>query len=212
MQNPTKINSKISAHTYIFAFAMSYKVKNICPLDDLCDIRFGYHATPSSTGVIPYLQIRHFNEEGHLADRALEMIDLDEKSRPHLLQEGDVLFVGKGNRLFSWEYNSTIGPLVASSTFFVLRADKTKILPSFLATLLNSPPFKAHLQQLGAGTNIFSIRKSELGAIELPIPPMDRQEKISTLAKAYQEEIRLAQQILDQKQLLFKGILTSLLK
>lgn len=191
---------------------MPYKDKNIRTLEDVCDIRFGYHAIPLSTGAIPYLQIRHFNEDGHLADQPLELIDLDEKSKPHLLQEGDVLFVGKGNRLFAWQYDSTMGPLVASSTFFVLRADMTKILPSFLTTILNAPAFKAHLQQLGAGTNIFSIRKSELGAMELPIPSMDRQEKISTLAKAYQEEIRLAQQVLDQKQLLFKGILTSLLK
>ncbi len=203
---------KISAHAFIFAFAMPYKVKKVHNLEDVCDIRFGYHATPSPVGAIPYLQIRHFNEDGHLAYQPLEMIDLDEKSHAHLLQEGDVLFVGKGNRLFAWQYDSTLGPLVASSTFFVLRADKTKVLPSYLTTILNDPAIKAHLQHLGAGTNIFSIRKSELGAVEIPIPPMDRQEKISAMADLYQEEVRLAQHVLEQKQLLFKGVLSSLLK
>lgn len=191
---------------------MSYKDNKIATLDDVCEIRFGYHTVPSSTGAIPYLQIRHFNEAGQLQDQSLELIDLDEKSQAHLLREGDVLFVGKGNRLFAWQYNSSIGPLVASSTFFVLRADKTKILPSYLKTILNVPAIKAHLQQLGAGTNIFSIRKSELGAIELSIPSMDRQEKISAMADLYQEEVRLAQQVLEQKQLLFKAVLSSLLK
>jgi len=191
---------------------MPYNAKKITTLEDVCDIRFGYHATPSSTGANPYLQIRHFNEDGHLEDQTLEMIDLDEKSNAHLLQEGDVLFVGKGNRLFAWQYDSSRGPLVASSTFFVLRADQTKILPSYLTTILNVQTIKAHLQQLGAGTNIFSIRKSELGAVELPIPPIIRQKKISAMADLHQEEIRLAQQVLEQKQLLFKGVLSSLLK
>lgn len=191
---------------------MPYKDKKTYILKDVCDISFGYHAPSSSAGGIPYLQIRHFNEDGHLADQPLEMIDLDDKSIAHLIQEGDVLFVGKGNRLFAWQYDSSLGPLVASSTFFVLRPDKTKILPSYLTTILNTSAIKAQLQQLGAGTNIFSIRKSELGAVELPIPTIDRQEKISAMADLYQEEIILAQQVLEQKQLLFKGVLSSLLK
>ena len=191
---------------------MSYKAKKTYNLDYVCGIRFGYHATPKATGAITYLQIRHFNDDGQLADQSTELIDLDEKSSAHLLQEGDVLFVGKGTRLFAWQYDSTLGPLVASSTFFVLRADKTKVLPSYLTTILNDPAIKAHLQHLGAGTNIFSIRKSELGAVELPIPSMERQKKISAMADLYQKEIRLTQQVLEQKQLLFKDVLSSLLK
>lgn len=177
----------------------------------VCNIRFGLYAEPSPTGTAGYLQVRQFTDDGKLTNETDEFLDVDDKVKPHLLVDGDVLFVGKGNRLFSWRYHNT-GTSVASSIFFVLQPDKNILSPDYLVALLNAPQSKAAFQQLGSGTNIYSIRKSELGAFEIPLPPMYQQMRIAALAKLHQQEIELSQKLLSQKQKLYSAIISKIIK
>jgi restriction endonuclease S subunit len=156
--------------------------------------------------------VRHFTEDGRQIVPADEFIDVNKKTEGHLLKEGDVLFVGKGNRLFSWCYHQTDQPAVASSIFFVLRPDTRAVYPEYLSAILNAPQSKATFQQLGGGTNIFSIRKSELGAFQIPLPPMQQQKRIAALALLHQQEIALAQKLIAQKQTLYTALISKLIK
>lgn len=178
----------------------------------ISDIRFGLYTQPDPSGSTAYLQARQFSEDGRLTSQADEFINLDKKAEPHLLKEGDVLFAGKGNRLFSWCYHQTDQPAVASSIFFVLRPDERVVYPQYLAAILNTPKSKASFQQIGAGTNIFSIRKSELGAFEIPLPSMQQQKRIAALTQLHQREIAVAQQLIAQKQNLYTAIISKLVK
>lgn len=181
-------------------------------LASVCDIRFGFYAQPEPSGSTVYLQVRQFSDDGRLKTEADEFINLDKKAEPHLLKKGDVLFVGKGNRLFSWCYHQEGQPAVASSIFFVLRPDERVVYPEYLAAILNAPKSKATFQQIGAGTNIFSIRKSELGAFEIPLPSMQQQKGIAALAQLHQHEIAVAQQLIERKQNLYTAIISKLVK
>ncbi len=161
---------------------------------------------------MPYLQVRQFDEEGILKEEANEFVKLDNKARQHQLVDGDVLFVGKGSRLFAWCYRQSAGPYIASSIFFVLHPLTKIIYPEYLSAILNAPQSKAFFMQIGGGTNIFSIRKSELGAFEIPVPPMSEQMKIAALAALHQEEIELAKQLIEQKQNFYTAIISKLIK
>lgn len=178
----------------------------------ISDIRFGLYAQPESTGSAAYLQARQFSDDGRLTAEADEFINIDKKAEPHLLNDGDVLFVGKGNRIFSWCYHQTDQPAVASSIFFVLRPDLSVVHPDYLAAILNAPPSKAAFQQIGGGTNILSIRKSELGAFQIPLPSLQQQKRVAALAQLHQKEIALAQQLILQKQNLYTAIISKLIK
>lgn len=182
------------------------------PIATISDIRIGFPGQPEAEGNIPFLQLRQFDNEGNLIAGANDFIKLDEKSQPHLLREGDVLFVGKGFRLLAWCYSNDDTPTVASSSFFVLRPNKNKIHPGYLAAFLNAPQTQASLKQLGGGTNIFSIRKSELGAFQIPLLPMDRQKKVAALATLHQQQIQLAKELIEQKQNLYRAIISKLIK
>ena len=181
-------------------------------LNKVSYIRFGFYTQALESGNVPYLQVRQFDEYGILKVDDDHFIDLDQKSESHLLKDGDVLFVGKGNRLFAWCYRETAGPHIASSIFFVLRPDQKIIYPEYLTAFLNAPQTKFLFQQLGAGTNIFSIRKSELGALEIPLLPITTQRKVAALAILHQQDILLAQKLNTQKQELYKSIISKLIK
>lgn len=174
------------------------------------EIKFGLHSQSEESGDAAYLLVRQFDDFGRLVNKASDFIKLDEKSAQHLLKDGDVLFVGKGNRLFAWCYRNDIGPAIASSVFFVLRPDQQKVYPEYLATMLNRPQSKAVFMQIGGGTNIFSIRKSELGAFEIPLPSMKKQKQIAAIAALHQEELHLLQQLIDKKINLYTGTISKL--
>jgi restriction endonuclease S subunit len=179
---------------------------------EVSNIRFGLYGQPEPGGSVAYLQARQFNDDGRLTAQTDEYINIDKKNEGHLLRNGDVLFVGKGNKLFSWCYEHIGQPAVASSIFFVLRPDTHLINPQYLATILNAPQSKGIFQQIGGGTNIFSIRKSELGAFQIPLPPMHQQKRIAALAELHRQEIELAQQIISHKQNLYTAIIAKLIK
>jgi restriction endonuclease S subunit len=187
-------------------------MSNLTRISEISYIRFGLYAEPETTGNAAYLQVRQFNEDGRLINQADEYINIDKKTQEHVLRDGDVLFVGKGNRLFSWCYKQTDQPAVASSIFFVLRPDTNLVYPEYLAAILNAPQSKAVFQKIGSGTNILSIRKSELGAFQIPLLAMEQQKKIASLAELHQKEIELAQQLIAQKQALYTSIISKLIK
>jgi restriction endonuclease S subunit len=187
-------------------------MKKIQSVADISNIRFGLYSQPVRNGTVAYIQVRQFNDDGIQIATADEYINIDTKNEMHLLQEGDVLFVGKGSRLFAWCYNEVEGPAVASSIFFVLTPDQKQIYPQYLAAILNAPQTKAAFLHLGSGTNIFSIRKSELAAYQIPLLPMHQQKKIAALAGLHQKEVELAQKLIAQKQNLYTAIISKLIK
>lgn len=181
-------------------------------ISQLCDIRFGFYSQPVTGGAIAYLQARQFSDDGRQIVPADEYINIDEKVEAHILREGDILFVGKGNRLFAWCYRQADQPAIASSIFFVLRPNTKILYPQYLSAILNTPQSKAAFSQIGSGTNIFSIRKSELGAFQVPLPPMEQQKRVAAFARLHQQEIELAQELIAQKKKLYTAIISKLMK
>ncbi len=181
-------------------------------IGNIAHIRFGLHVMPEERGNLLYLQVRQFDDEGRWMPAYSEFINLDERNEDYLLRDGDVLFVAKGGRLFAWCYRETLGPAVASSIFLILRPDQARIFPDYLATVLNSPQYKSVFRQLGGGTNIFSIRKAELGAIEISLPSLKRQKQIAGFAAGYLEELRIREEIIHQKKELYRIIISQVIR
>lgn len=187
-----------------------YKMHKL--LKDIAQIKTGFPGQPDSVGTIPFIQLRQFNDDGILTSLEPEFIKLDEKSQPHLLRNGDVLLVAKGNRLFATVFENEQIPTVASSSFFVITPNTKIVYPDYLAAIFNAPQTKKALHQLGAGSNIFSIRKSELEDFEIPIPPLIKQKQIAKVAALHLQEIELANQIITQKKELYKAIISKIIK
>lgn len=196
----------------IFNYYKILQIKMKVSLETISDIKIGFPGLPEKEGRIPFLQVRQFDDEGKLIAKTEDFIKLDERTLPHLLKDGDVLFVAKGFRLFAWCYENDDVPSVASSSFFVIRTKKDQLHPGYLAAFLNAPQTQAVLTQLGGGTNIFSIRKSELGAFQIPLLPMAKQKKVAALSELHQKDIQLRKEIIGQKRNLYRAIISKLIK
>lgn len=213
LQHSTK-NKFVYLHQYALFLHLqdSTIIKMNKALKDIAQIKTGYPGQPEKDGTIPFLQLRQFNEDGIMVINNAELIKLDEKSQPHVLRNGDVLLVAKGNRLFASVFTNEYTPTVASSSFFVITPNTKFVYPDYLSAILNAPQIKTSLLQLGGGTNIFSIRKSELGAFEIPLLPMAKQKRVAALAALHQKEIQIEKDLIIQKQILYTAIISKLIK
>lgn len=180
-------------------------------LGDVAQLQFGVYEKPGIKGNAAYLQAKHFDDGGKLKVPVDSFLKVSKKNENHLLEGGDVLFVGKGFRNFAWTYSPAFGPAVASSIFFVLKPDKAQVLPEFLTALLNAPQTQAYMQSLGAGSSIPSIRKSELDAFALHLPSLEVQEKVVEIARLQEQDIELSKRIIAEKQKVYQSVINRLI-
>lgn len=181
-------------------------------LKNITTIQFGYYEKPKDEGSTRYLQVKHFNESGLLSSEIKEWIEITDKSENHLLEDGDIVFVGKGMRNFAWKYSADMGNMIASSVFFVIKPKAELVDADYLTTIFNSTKYQSFFSSLGAGSSIPSIRKTELEAVEVPLPPIEIQKKIAKLNELHYEEIRLAGKLIDEKNKLFQAVINDILK
>jgi len=180
-------------------------------LKDIANIQFGHYAQPSKDGTIPYLQAKHFATDGQYSHNNDTFLEQDEKVIANLLQEGDVLFAGKGFRFFATEYKKEFGKAVASSIFFVIKPSVKKIIPAYLASVLNMPKNLLHFQQSGAGSSIPSIRKNELADFVINLIPFEQQQKVVALQELYLKDLLLTENLTKQKYILYQTAIAKII-
>lgn len=172
---------------------------------------FGLYAKPTDTGSVPYLQAKHFDDWGSITTPVDTFVEKSAKTKSHFLEHGDILLVGKGLRNFAWAYKEDFGLAIASSTFFVLKIDTSRVLPEFLALILNLPESKSHFETLGAGSSVPSIRKSEVLNFAFELPPMPSQEQIARLKTLHDQDLQISHRIIDAKRNLFEAMVKKIL-
>ena len=181
-------------------------------LKDIAQIQFGHYAQVSNQGTIPYLQAKHFDNELRLSDAIDTHIERDEKTDAHFLQNGDILFVSKGFRFFAVPYQFEMGMAVASSIFFVIKPDTSKILPSYLSIILNLPQNLAYFHQLSAGSSIPSIRKKELEDFSFELISLEKQAQIDKIQTLHQHDLRLSEKLIVEKKAQFNAIISKFIQ
>lgn len=187
------------------------KYSNI-KIGEIASFNFGYHSSDVKVKGMKYLQVKNFDEYGLFLDNVEFYIDKEEIKPEQALVEGDVLFVSKGFKIFAYKYENDVGDAVASSVFYVMKLDQSRILPDYLVCILNQPKSVRYFNSIGAGTSIPSIRKSELNDFEIKLPPLEVQHKIVDLYKDHQNGIRLLNSLKDKKQSLFNQVINELTK
>lgn len=172
-------------------------------IKDITHIQTGLFAKPSGIGELVYLQSKHFDEYGQLNAVLHPDLLADGISEKHLLKDGDVLFAAKGTKNFAAVFENHNEPSVASTSFFVIRLANKKLLPQYLAWVLNSRTMQAMLKGQAIGTSIPSISKQVLENLEIVIPSIATQKAILQITKLRNKEKLLKKkiEILREKQL-----------
>ncbi|MFD3408825.1 restriction endonuclease subunit S [Aquirufa sp. HETE-83D] len=173
------------------------------PIKNIANIQTGLFAKPSGIGELVYLQSKHFDEYGQLHSVLHSDLVADGIPEKHLLKSGDVLFAAKGSKNFATVFENHNEPSVASTSFFVIRLTEKKLLPQYLAWVLNSHTTQILLKGQAIGTSILSISKQVLENLEIVVPSLETQKAILQITKLQNKEKSLKKKIetLKEKQI-----------
>lgn len=178
-------------------------------LEDIASITTGVYEKVHPSGDTLYLQGKHFDAFGKFREEAVASPELqaEERLSKHLLQDGDILLVAKGESNRACLFQDNIGQAVASSTFFVIRLTEERLLPVFLQWYFNTEYVQELLSGLSKGTQIASLSKKALSEIEIPIPPLKIQKQILEIQDLWNKEKSITKELLNLKDSMYQKLL-----
>lgn len=135
---------------------------------------------------------------------------LDEEERKvanYLLREGDVLIPARGTAIRTAVFREQKYPCIASSNVIVIRPDPKVLDSTYLKLFLDSPLGKRLVSGTQQGTIIISISYKDLSGLEIPIPPIDVQRKMTN---EYAGELKKYLDTITAAELRWKGVLSRL--
>jgi len=183
-------------------------------LKDITTISTGLYKKPNPIGDAFYLHGKHFDHLGELKKDAVlsKDIQINDRTKKHLLEDRDILFIAKGENNRACIYYEKIGKAVASSLFFVIRIKDDILIPEYLRWFINSPSAQNKLESFSKGSHIPSISKKLLAELEIPVPPLKVQNQVLELISLWQKEKNLAIDILKEKEIYYQTLLLNLSK
>ncbi|HMO41379.1 MAG TPA: restriction endonuclease subunit S [Saprospiraceae bacterium] len=178
-------------------------------LGQVATISTGVYAKTNAPGNVQYLQAKYFDERGTILPILSERqgIPFTARLSSHLLQDGDVLFMAKGDRHQACLYRQEMGRAIASTSFLVVRIQDDKIMPAYLQWFLNTAILQKRLASLARGTHIPSISKKTLQELEIHIPSLSTQEAIIDIHALWQREQELSKALLREKATWYEHLL-----
>ena len=184
-------------------------------LISIADIRMGVtlrgrDATRSvPSGSYNLVRIGDISQDGTLLND--ELIQIEPKERVNddsILRPGDVLFPNRGTRTTALAYRLDVPRVLAGAQFFILRPDTERVLPEYLAWFLRTEEAARYFEGRRKGTYVKIIQRSDLAEMEMPIPPLNVQQKIVEAANLAMEERILMERLAVLRWKLTKGLLS----
>jgi hypothetical protein len=188
-------------------------------LNTIADIRAGHtfrgRIDEDPAGNIPVLQIRDLKDQAMLtADRLPRINWPSEKTGARATataQPGDILLPARGEY-----YQASVlqgnEPVIATSQLFVLRLTSNAITPEYLGWYMNQGAAQNYFLTQRSGTSMSMLNKQSLGALPVVVPPLATQEKIVSVQRCWEQEKRVTEQLLINREKMLKGIFQQLLE
>ncbi len=114
------------------------------------------------------------------------------------LATGDILFMSRGSKNISTLLESIPHPVLAPSTFYILRPKKN-VLPAYLAWILNQKPVQANIGEMRTGAGTPMIPRKEFERLSVPLPSFEVQKKIVEVDSLMRKEQVLLRQLAVRK-------------
>lgn len=155
-------------------------------LIEFASIRFGVHAKALNKGPMALVPSSAIGEH-----RSIQLDELPRVSpevlrfkKDDLLQQGDVLLIGKGSINHAVVWPGSAEDTLASNTLFVIRTDLQQVLPEYLAGYFNSTAAKAWFTFHQKAGTVKVLSRQALDEMVIPVPPIEVQHRMASLASA----------------------------
>lgn len=168
---------------------------------------------PEKDGELQVIQLKDIKNDYTGIGNSCIFIKGDIIKNKYYLEEGDILFTSKGANNYAVVFQGKRDyESVASSAFFVLRMDKTKANPQYVAWYINQTKVQQYLESQATGTYTTSINRETVENIPILLPTLLEQAKIAHIAALASKEQNLHKQLMEHKKRLIQIQLLSAIK
>lgn len=186
-----------------------YRLNNIATINS--GYSFRTKIQNNSEGNTYVIQMRNIAEDRNNVISIPYKVDGSKIHKKHLLQQGDILFMGKGANNFAVCYDKKYAPAVAASAFFMIRPNQKLVNPKYLCWFINGRRAQAFIESNRAGSYIPNVNKTVLQELEIVVPVMKLQNTIAELSQLTVKERDLLGQIRDKREQLMNTILNDII-
>ncbi len=163
----------------------------------------------------PYLRVANV-QAGHLDLSEVKTIVASERdAERYTLKDGDVLLTEGGDfdklgRGTLWA--GEIDNCLHQNHIFVVRPDRTVLMPQYLVWLTNSPEGRRYfIRASKQSTNLASINSTQLRQYPVVIPPMPEQYAIAKVLRTWDVGVTQVEKLIHAKRRLKHGLIQQLL-
>ncbi|AOZ71390.1 hypothetical protein LPB142_17900 (plasmid) [Rhodobacter xanthinilyticus] len=186
-------------------------------LADLSEIHSGYTARgrldPVLEGGVPALQLRDVGASGAELGSGLQRYDLGALSERYFVSGGEVVFRSRGEPNVAAAIRHPLPePIAVIVPLVVIRPDRDRILPEYLAWAINQPDTQRRLGLEAQGTALRMIPMPALENLEIAVPDLSTQKRVVELSALARREGQLLRQLAARKDDLVNAILGEAVK
>lgn len=170
-------------------------------------------ATSSPVKKYKMLTLKSFQDYGYInMDELEEFESIEELSSQYITQIGDVIMRLSYPYTAVYIDKSNEGILISSLFNIIRLRDNNTIKEEFLSLYLNSDHIKKLISKYSIGSAISFIKTSFIKNIKIENIPLDKQEKLIQINKLHIKEVDLLTDLLKEKETLYKGIVSTIIK
>jgi len=165
-------------------------------------------------GDVAVVQMKDVDPEKGLDNANLYRVHLTGRKQPDYLQHGDILFIGRGYRIFAVFVDQNLENTVAGSHFFIIRTKQNRqdVSPDYLAWYINHKQAQRYFSQYVAGTSLPHINRTVLENLPIILPPLEVQEYMIRAHDCRLKEKALLEALIEKKKLFLDGLLDKTLE
>ena len=147
------------------------------------------------------VQMKDVDQEKGINLTELYRVHLTGRKKPDYLRQGDILFIGRGYRIFAVLVNEDLRKTVAGPHFFIVRIEQHKknIRPDYLAWYINHKRAQRYFSRHVAGTALPHINRTTLEDLPVILPPLEVQERIVKAHYCRLKEKALLEMLIQKK-------------
>jgi hypothetical protein len=174
-------------------------------------LRGSINNTPG--GEVAVVQMKDVDPETGIQADQFYRVNLTGRKKPDYLRPGDILFVGRGYRIFAVLVEQELKQTVASPHFFMLRVKpETPVRPDYLVWYINQSRAQKYFSRHIAGSALPHINRQTLEDLPVILPPLQMQERIVNAHRCRLKEKALLEMLIEKKKHFLDELLDSTLK
>jgi restriction endonuclease S subunit len=157
-------------------------------------------------GMMSILQMKDVQPEGIYWDN-LTRINPKGRKEPYFLVKGDIIFCGRGTKIFSQPVTIEPESTVAGPQFFVLTLEKD-IPPEYISWYINSTQGQKYFRTYAGGSTIINVTRDVLENFPINIPRAKDLKAFTHYISAMKEENRMFIELQNKRQKLLEAIVS----